>query len=299
MALHQPIERALGLLLEPLDLAHETDSFVSVDASELVALTSPVADPFAALVSLQGDIQLPPALIVAEPGVCTRVLNSLWRSARNEGAPLTQVEGELLRGFLADVVREWRRAWRAEQIAVTPNLALAGTLSQVRGQVVPGQWYVARTVVRELDGSTVGTLLFSYPAASLPRLAAERDRIRWRSRLRRGLSDLEREHLRNRLGTQLRDLRISLPVTLRTELSLGVLNSLERGDVVTFEAGVDGFDLTLLDAPVTAQLARSNDRLALVLTGPGTDTGSAAYGDDDPFANFDDDDDPYNAGELQ
>jgi hypothetical protein len=277
--------------LAPLELTHEVDSFQTVNREDLLRLASPSSDPFAALVTLAGGNELPPGLLICEPALCSRVLASLWRSVRNEGAPLTQVEAELLRGFLTDIVRSWRGAWREEQISITPTLALAGTLTQLSGQMAAGNWHIARTVVREVNGDTVGVLLFCFPALALPRLAVERDRIRWRSRLGRGLTEAERQELRSRLSTTLSDVRINVPVSLRTDVPLGVINSLERGDVVTLDASQEGFELKLLDAPVTAVFARTGENFALVLTGPGEDAAPSyseyGEGEEDPYGDFD------------
>lgn len=268
MTLHRLIDRALTPLVEPMGLTHATEGYVTVDRTDLDALVTQHGDPQAVLAGL-GPQAASPALMVAEPSLCSAVLGRIWRSTRNEGAPLTQVEGEILRQFLARVVDHWRQAWAAEDMRMLPEFSMASSLSMLRPQLADGAWHVARTVVRSDDGAPIGVLLFCYPAAVLPQLQREAERTTWRARIARGLTEGERSALQARLGGPLRDVLVTAPITVRQLLTLGTLDSLERGDVLAFDTAPDGsLNLAVLDRELPGRLAQHEGRLAVAITGP-------------------------------
>jgi flagellar motor switch protein FliM len=209
-------------------------------------------------------------VLVAEPSFSSTVLSRIWRSDRNEGAPLTHVEGEILRQFLARLVGAWAAAWVDEGIRLIPEFTMAGSLSMLQPQLDDGRWHIARTVVREQGSDQpLGVLLFCYPEALLPQLAEEARSTLWRSRIERGLTDAERMRLSQRLGSSLRDVMITAPTILRQHMTLGMLNGLERGDVIAFDEDHEGaISVEVLGREVSGRLAAHGDRLALALTAP-------------------------------
>lgn len=268
LALHQLVDAALEPLLGPMGLRWATEGYLTVDRHDIDALAH-AGDPQAALVGFDGEQAHGSGLLVAEPALCSALLARVWRSSRNSGAPLTQVEGEILRQFLADVVGAWRGTWSHEGVTLLPRLTMASSLPMFTPQLPDGPWHIARTVVTDDDSAVIGVLLFCYPAHLMPDLARQHDRITWRSRITRGLTGAERVRLEEKLNGPLRHLIITAPVTYTTEIPLGFLNTLERGDVITFDAHV-GSELALrvLDRTVQARLARtSSNRLALAVAG--------------------------------
>jgi len=293
LALHQLVDAALEPLIAPMDLQWATETYLTVDRGDLDALAAS-GEPQAALVTFEGEAE-GQALLIAEPALCSTLLARMWRSSRNHGAPLTQVEGQILRQFVSDVVGVWRSSWAAVGIEALPKLAMA-TSMPVAAYLADGPWHVARTVVCEPDGAPVGVLLFCYPAHAVPALSRQRERITWRSRIARGLSIEEQEELREKLAGSLSPVSIAAPVVLRTEIPLGFLNGLERGDVLTFDAPVNGdMPLHVLDREVTARLARTEaGHLAFAVSGaPGDEPeaeqpGTNAEGDHEDYAYPDD-----------
>src|SRR5688500_1926984 len=92
LALHRPVDAAVAPLLVDMGLEPRTEGIVTVDASALAQLGAG-GDPQAALLDLSsgpGDSHA--GLVIAEPGLCNRVLERIWRSARDESAPLTHME---------------------------------------------------------------------------------------------------------------------------------------------------------------------------------------------------------------
>jgi hypothetical protein len=278
MLLHRLVDRALTPLLAPMALEHATEGYVTIDRADLDALAEAgVGDPQGVLAGF-GSRAAASGLMVAEPSLSSTVLSRIWRSDRNQGAPLTHVEGEILRQFLARIVGAWAEAWVEEGIRVVPEFTMAGSLSVLQPQLATGRWHVARTVVRETDGeSPVGVLLFCYPDAMLPQLAQEARSTMWRSRIDRGLTDPERMRLAARLSGPLREVMVTAPVVLRQDMTLGMLNSLERGDVVAFDTDAEGaIALDVLGRDVTGILAAHGERLAVALTGPDGPTDASA-----------------------
>lgn len=276
LSLHQLVDPALDPLYGPLDLEIATESVVTVTLSDIQALSAPGLDPQSALVTLSDGPAGGPALIVAEPALCSALLARMWRSSRNQGAPLTNVEGEILRQHLTDIVRQWRLSWRNEEISLLPQLALAGPLSMLLGQVPDGPWYVCRTVVLAA-GEPVGVLLFCYPALLVPALGRERDKIRWRNRVAGGLSDRDAERARRRFAGALKPLMMPAPVQLDMQLPIGVINTLERGDVIAFDAPIGGaLAVRVLDRDLTVRLAQSRGQLSIAVMGvPNANNGDA------------------------
>jgi flagellar motor switch protein FliM len=222
-------------------------------------------------------------VMIAEPSLSSAVLSRIWRSDRNEGAPLTQVEGEILRQFLARVVGAWAHAWAEEGVKMLPEFTMAGALSMLQPQLADCRWHIARTVVRERgNDQPLGVLLFCYPDVLLPQLGNEARSTMWRSRIERGLTDPERMRLTQRLGGPLRDVAITAPVRIHQHMTLGMLNALERGDVVAFdEDGGGDIAFEILGREVTGRLAAHGDRVALALTGPSDEP---QYGSEPPDA---------------
>ena len=276
MLLHRMVDASLAPLLEPMAFEHATEGYVTVSRADLDALVGAQGDPQAVLAGF-GTRAPGNGVMIAEPSLSSAVLSRIWRSDRNEGAPLTQVEGEILRQFLARVVGAWAQAWAEEGVALRPEFTMAGALSMLQPQLADCRWHIARTVVRERGNEQpVGVLLFCYPDVLMPQLANEARSTMWRSRIERGLSDPEQLRLVQRLGGPLRDVVITAPVRIHQHMTLGMLNSLERGDVVAFDEDAGG-DITfsILGREVTGRLAAYGHELALALSGP--DDGSAAY----------------------
>ncbi|MCW2922569.1 MAG: hypothetical protein JWL76_2443 [Thermoleophilia bacterium] len=277
MLLHRMVDVALTPLLEPMALEHATEGYVTVTRGDLDALVGVHGDPQAVLAGF--GVRAPASgVMIAEPSLSSAVLSRIWRSDRNEGAPLTQVEGEILRQFLARVVGAWAHAWAEEGVKMLPEFTMAGALSMLQPQLADCRWHIARTVVRERgNDQPLGVLLFCYPDVLLPQLANEARSTMWRSRIERGLSDPERMRLTQRLGGPLRDVAITAPVKIHQNMTLGMLNALERGDVVAFDEGAGGdIAFEVLGRQVTGRLAAHGDQVALALTGPGEDQ---QYGD--------------------
>ena len=272
MLLHRMVDVALTPLLEPMALEHATEGYVTVTRGDLDALVGVHGDPQAVLAGF-GARASASGVMIAEPSLSSAVLSRIWRSDRNEGAPLTQVEGEILRQFLARVVGAWALAWAEEGIKMLPEFMMAGALSMLQPQLADCRWHIARTVVRERgNDQPLGVLLFCYPDLLLPQLANEARSTMWRSRIERGLSDPERMRLVQRLGGPLRDVAITAPVRIHQHMTLGMLNALERGDVVAFdENGTGDIAFEILGREVTGRLAAHGERVALALTGPGED----------------------------
>lgn len=272
MLLHRLVDRALTPLLSPMALEHATEGYVTVARSDLDALVGIHGDPQAVLAGF-GSRAAASGVMIAEPSLSSAVLSRIWRSDRNEGAPLTQVEGEILRQFLARIVESWAEAWAHEGVKLLPEFTMASALSLLRPQLADGRWHIARTVVRERGADQpIGVLLFCYPDALIPQLANEARSTMWRSRLTRGLTEGERQQLGMRLSGPLRDLAITAPVTIHQHMTLGMLNALERGDVVAFdEDHVGDVRFTVLGREVTGRLAAHGDHLALALSGPTAD----------------------------
>lgn len=275
MLLHRMVDRALAPLLEPMALEHATEGYVTVARSDLDALVGVHGDPQAVLAGF-GARAAASGVMIAEPSLSSAVLSRIWRSDRNEGAPLTQVEGEILRQFLARIVGGWAQAWADEGVRMLPEFTMAGALSLLRPQLAECRWHIARTVVREQGsgsaGEPIGVLLFCYPDTLMPQLAEEARGTLWRSRLDRGLREDEHQRLAERLGGPLRDVAITAPVRIHQDMTLGMLNSLERGDVIAFDEDFQGdISFSVLGREVTGRLAAHGDRVALALTGPGED----------------------------
>ena len=268
LALHQLIDAALQPLFEPMDLQWATENYVTIDRTELDLLARS-GSPQAAIVEFDGGMN-GTATVIAEPSLCSAVLARIWNSSRNQGAPFTQVEGEIVRQFVTDVVGRWRAGWAGEGMTSLPRPLMVSSLSMLTPQLIDGPWHVARTVISDDEGSPVGVLLFAYPAHLVPQLEAERERISWRARIARGLSDTERERLYAKLTGTLNNIAITAPVTFQTQVQLGVINALERGDVIGLPVDPsDELTFTVLDREVTGRLARTERNLALLLTGPG------------------------------
>lgn len=269
MLLHRLVDRALTPLLAPMSLEHATEGYVTVARSDLDALVGAHGDPQSVLCGF-GSRAPASGVMVAEPSLSSAVLSRIWRSDRNEGAPLTQVEGEILRQFLARIVEAWAGAWAQEGVKLLPEFTMASALTLLRPQLADGRWHIARTVVRERGADQpLGVLLFCYPDALLPQLANEARSTMWRSRLERGLSEAERQRLGQRLSGPLRDVAITAPVRIHQHMTLGMLNALERGDVVALdEDGAGDISFTVLGREVTGRLAAHGERLAIALSGP-------------------------------
>lgn len=275
MLLHRLVDRALTPLLAPMSLEHATEGYVTVARSDLDALVGVHGDPQAVLAGF-GRRAVASGLMVAEPSLSSAVLSRIWRSDRNEGAPLTQVEGEILRQFLARIVATWAQAWADEGVQLRPEFTMASALSLLRPQLADARWHIARTVVRERGSEQpLGVLLFCYPDPLVPQLAEEARSTMWRSRIGRGLSEAERQRLAGRLSGPLRELAITAPVRIHQHMTLGMLNALERGDVVAFDEDAAGdIAFSLLDREVTGRLAAHGDRLAIALSGPADEAAS-------------------------
>ncbi len=278
MLLHRMVDQALVPLLEPMALEHATEGYVTVTRADLDALVGVHGDPQAVLSGF-GTRAAASGVMIAEPSLSSAVLSRIWRSDRNEGAPLTQVEGEILRQFLARVVGTWAQSWADEGVKLLPEFTMAGALSMLQPQLADCRWHIARTVVRERrSDQPLGVLLFCYPDVLLPQLANEARSTMWRSRIDRGLSDPERQRLVQRLGGPLRDVAITAPVTIHQHMTLGMLNALERGDVVALdENGVGDITFSILGREVTGRLAAHGERIALALTGPDDQAQHAGY----------------------
>ncbi|MCW2956922.1 MAG: hypothetical protein JWO69_1791 [Thermoleophilia bacterium] len=272
MLLHRLVDRALTPLLAPMQLQHATEGYVTVSRGDLDGLVAAYGDPQGVLAGF-GPRAISNGVLIAEPSLTSTILSRIWRSDRNAGAPLTQVEGEILRQFLARLVEAWSDSWRAEGAQLLPEFSMAGSLSMLQPQLDEGRWFVARTVVREPNSpDPVGVLLFCYPEALLPQLDNEARSTLWRARVARGLTEAERGKLRARLAGPLHDVAITAPVKVHQHMTLGMLNSLERGDIVAFEENLAGeITLDVLGRAVTAKLARSGDQLAIAVGGPGAD----------------------------
>ncbi|MCW2927911.1 MAG: hypothetical protein JWM86_1879 [Thermoleophilia bacterium] len=275
MLLHRLVDRALTPLLEPMALEHATEGYVTVARTDLDALVGVHGDPQSVLAGF-GHRAAANGVMIAEPSLSSAVLSRIWRSDRNEGAPLTQVEGEILRQFLARIVGSWAQAWSDEGVRMLPEFTMAGALSVLRPQLADCRWHIARTVVREQgDGGTgdpVGVLLFCYPDVLMEQLSTEARGTLWRSRLDRGLREDEHQRLAARLAGPMRDVAITAPVRVHQVMTLGMLNTLERGDIIAFDEDQTG-DITfdVLGREVTGRLAAHGDRVALAVTGPGED----------------------------
>lgn len=269
MLLHRLVDRALTPLLEPMALEHATEGYVTVSRADLDALVGVHGDPQAVLAGF-GTRAAASGLMIAEPSLSSAVLSRIWRSDRNEGAPLTQVEGEILRQFLARVVGTWAQSWADEGVRMLPEFTMAGSLSMLRPQLADCRWHIARTVVREAGSDQpLGVLLFCYPDTIVTQLAEEATATLWRSRIARGLNATEIQRLSSRLAGPLRELTITAPVRIHQHMTLGMLNALERGDVVAFDEGFDGaIGFNLLGREVTGHLAAHGDRIAIAMTGP-------------------------------
>ena len=298
LALHGLVGEGIAPLIEPIGLTHATETIVTVDRYDLDALGQQF-DPQAVLVNLDGG-PAEPSVLIAEPALCNTLLTRIWRGHRDPEAPLTQVESAILQQFLSDVCNQWRSAWRRAGIPCLPTLTLAATLSLLAPQMTDGPWYVARTVI--LDGNdAVGVLLFCYPAAAIPVLVEARESIRWRARLDRptGLTDDEREALQRQLA-RLKDVVMPVPVAMHTDIPLAVINQLEVGDVIAFDAPVGGdMDVTLLDREATARLGRHDGNFAIVLTGPQAELQYDPSQYEDPYASGEPEYDPNATPEKQ
>lgn len=282
LALHRLVDAGIEPLIRPLGLDFATESIITVDRSELDSL-SVGGDPNAVLLSLDPGPQ-EPAVLIAEPNLCSTVLNRIWRSERSTDAPMTPVEGAILQQFLSDLCAEWKASWQRAGLSLLPNLTLATTLSMLAPQMTDGPWYVARTVV--LDGNDeVGVLLFCYPARLMPTLVEARNAISWRQRIERGLTDHDRDELNDRLN-RMASLTMPAPVTFRMDLPLRMINQLERGDVIALDGGPTGdLHMKMLDREVTGRLARHGANLAVCVTGPDAQTQALetdAYADSFP-----------------
>ncbi|MBC7459955.1 MAG: hypothetical protein H7287_01195 [Thermoleophilia bacterium] len=273
MLLHRLVDQALGPLLEPMQLTHATEGYVTVDRSDLDALVNAHGDPQAVLAGF-GPRATASGVLIAEPALSSAILSRIWRSDRNAGAPLTQVEGEILRQFLARLVGAWATSWQADGVKLLPEFSMASSLSLLRPQLAEGRWHIARCVVREQGSSeALGVLLFAYPEALMPQLANEARSIMWRSRIDRGLSPRDQQVLEQRLRGPLKDVTITAAVRIKQHMTLGMLDSLERGDIVQFDEQGGEISFEVLDREVSGRLARSGDHLALQLTGPDTGGG--------------------------
>lgn len=272
MLLHRLIDRALDPLLAPMGLEHATEGYVTVPRADLDGLVTAHGDPQAVLAGFGARAQAS-GVMIAEPSLSSAILARIWRSDRNAGAPLTQVEGEILRQFLARVIGAWSAAWAAEGVQLLPEFTMAGALSMLQPQLAQSRWHIARTVVREAGAQApLGVLLFCYPEALLPQLTNEARSTMWRSRIERGLVDAEEARLRDRLAGPLRNVTITAPVRIRQHMTLGMLNALERGDVVALDEGPSGeISFDILGREVTGHLAASGAQLAIALTSPGED----------------------------
>jgi hypothetical protein len=270
MLLHRAVDRALTPLLAPMGFDHATEAYLTIARSDLAALAGEAGDPQAVIVGLgTGPTPTSTAALIAEPTLSSAVLSRIWRSDRNAGAALTQVEGEILRQFLARAVDAWHSAWRDEGIRALPTFSMAGSLALMQQQLDDERWHVARTVIRE-EGARdpLGVLLFCYPSGAAEMLEAEARSTMWRARIARGVTDAELSRLRSHLGGALRDLVITAPVTVRQHVTIGMLNALERGDIMEFDTDPTGaISLNVLDRELRGQLAASGNQLALEIAG--------------------------------
>lgn len=266
MLLHRLVDRALAPLLAPMELEHATEDYVMVTRDDIEGLVDTHDDPQSVLAGF-GPRATTSGVLVAEPALSSAILSRIWRSNRNEGAPLTQVEGEILRQFLARLVGAWATAWADEGIQLVPEFSMAGALSTIEPQLADGTWHVARTVVRASGSSTpIGVLLFCYPTLLMPQLEQQARSILWRSRVERGLNERDRTALQERLAGPLRNLVITAPVTVHQHVTLGMLDSLERGDIVAFDTDARGaISFDVLGREIAGRLARSGESLAIVL----------------------------------
>lgn len=289
LALHQPVDMAMRPFYEPIGLECTTESIVTVNRQDLLALAAPGSDPHAAMIAF-GDVPAGSALLIAEPGLASSILAGMWRSDRNRGAQLTNVESEIVRQHLADIVNSWSRAWRSEGIELIPRLTLAGTLSALPANLPDGEWYVARTVALDANDQPVGVLLFCYPAHLIPTLQRERERIRWRSRISGGLDGKDAERLRTKLAGPLKHVVMPVRATMTMDLPIGIINSLERGDVIGLDAAVGGaVEMQLIDRRIIGSLMRCGSRLAIAVrdvpapasAGSDTDAAPAAHSETD------------------
>ncbi len=279
MLLHRMVDRALTPLLSPLGMEHATEGYVTISREDLDGLTGDghgAGDPQAVLAGF-GPRATASGVMIAEPTLSSAVLSRIWRSDRNQGAPLTQVEGEILRQFLARIVGAWAESWAEEGVKLLPEFTMAGSLSMLTPQLVDGRWYVARVVVRDRDDDEpIGVLLFCYPEALMPQLSNEARSTMWRSRIEHGMDESTRQRLASRLSGPLRDVVITAPVTLRQHVTLGMLNALERGDVLAFDEDAEGaIELDVLGRTVSARLAAHGDNVALALTRPDDPSGAS------------------------
>ncbi len=265
LALHQPVDAALLPYYEPMGLECTTESINTVTAHQLAALRSGNDDPMTALVTFGDDVPTP-GLVIAEPALCSAVLSGMWRSERQRGARITHVEQELLRQHLADVVGAWSRSWRSEGTRIFPRLAMAATLSTLPTTLPDGTWYVARTIVLNDKDQAAGVLLFCYPEAIMHALQAERDRIRWRTRISRGLSSAERERIRSKAAGPLKHVVMPVRAAMTLQVPIGLINNLERGDVIDLGTAVGGnAALTLLNRDVLGRFVRVGSNLAIAV----------------------------------
>lgn len=265
LALHHLVDEAIRPLFDELHLESVTETIMTVDRHELEALGDG-EDPLSVLLSLNTPDEDYPAVLIAEPMLCNTILGKIWRTNRATHTPLTQVERTMLQQTLNDLCKRWRFAWQQAHINTLPEVTLVSSLSLVQPQLNPGIWFVARTVI--LDGEeAVGVLLFCYPEVAVPALTQARAATTWRQRIRRTLDPHEKMQLDERLS-RLRDVKIPAPVKFRLDMPLRAINQLERGDVLVFDAPINGeIALEILDKPVTARLARHQDKLALAVIG--------------------------------
>lgn len=267
MLLHRLVDKALTPLLKPMQLEHVTEDFVTVDASDLSNLIEAYDDPQAALTSF-GPRAMSSGALICEPALSSAILSKIWRSNRNEGAKLTEVEGEILRQFIARLVGAWASSWTQEQIKLIPELTMAGALSSIEPQLSDGTWHIVRTAITAQGSTTpLGVLLFCYPTNLMPQLTQQASSILWRSRIKKGLTEKQKLALQARLTGPLRDLRITTPIKIRQNMTLGMLNELERGDIVAFDTNSQGaIALDALGREIFARLARTENHTALVIT---------------------------------
>lgn len=265
LALHQPVDAALLPYFEPMGLECTTESINTVLPQQIAALRTSTEDPMTALVTFGEHIPTP-GLVIAEPALCSAVLGGMWRAERQRDARVTNVEQEILRQHLADVVGAWSRAWRSEGTRIFPRLAMAATLSTLPTTLPNGTWYIARTIVLNDQDQAVGVLLFCYPEAIIDALQAERDRIRWRSRIARGLSAAERERIRSKAAGPLKHVVMPVRTSMTLQVPIGLINNLERGDVIDLDTAVGGSTrLSMLSRDVVGTFVRVGTNLAIAV----------------------------------
>ncbi len=281
MRLHQPVDAALAAFAGDLGFSCVTTSFLSTEPAELQALTA-CNNPQAAIIDfhVQGSAQpLPAGVVIAEPFLCSEILERILSGtpdftreefrATPQTKARTAVEIGVLQQFLADVTSIWRDAWVTSDIRIVPKLAMATTLQATTSALAAStKWHVARTIFQNAHNSReVGVLLFCYPHEAAAVLNSESARISWRARIERGLSPQESATINNRINQVLGGVKMPSPVNMKTSLPIRLINQLEEGDVISFDATKGtAVEMAILDRNVNGILARSSRDLAVVIS---------------------------------